>query len=298
MVRTEHGIQTVIHDQPALGKAGWRHTTMLTAAVGLGLLAGLAAPRAALAQPPAAPTEQAAPAVDTVATADAEDAGLSRGEAFLLRLAEGGVTMMFLLAASILGAGFALERLANLRLHAIVPEGLAARADDLWRQGDWERLRELPRHEGGSTLARTIAAAARHRHSSLVDVSSIVSDVASRDLRRHLERAYPLAIVATVAPLLGLFGTVIGMIGAFDSVSAAGALGDAAVLGGDIAKALITTAGGLAVAIPALAFYHYFKSRTQLLALVLEEEMDGLIGRWFGAAADAGPSTGLSNHER
>jgi biopolymer transport protein ExbB len=133
-----------------------------------------------------------------------------------------------------------------------------------------------------------VAVIARHRHSSMADVSMMAGDVASRDLRRHVQKAYPLAIVATVSPLLGLFGTVIGMIGAFDKVAAAGSLGDASLLGGDISKALITTAAGLSIAIPTLVCYHYFRNRTSQFALQLEEEAGELISDWFSSApADA-----------
>ena len=92
--------------------------------------------------------------------------------------------------------------------------------------------------------------------------------------------------MATVSPLLGLLGTVIGMIGAFDKVAAAGSLGDASLLGGDISKALITTGAGLTIAVPALVLYHYFKSRTNMFGLLLEEEASELISSWYGAEAD------------
>ena len=62
-----------------------------------------------------------------------------------------------------------------------------------------------------STLGRMLAAIVRHRSSGVERVSTIAGDIASRDLKRHLQRAYPLAVVATVAPLLGLFGTLIGV---------------------------------------------------------------------------------------
>ncbi len=217
--------------------------------------------------------------------ADVEQRERTMGEAFVLKLRQGGLTMVFLLLASIAGVGYAIERFVNLRAKAVVPDGLASRAHTLWQQERWEALRNLP-NESNSTLARALAVVARHRHSTLTDVSTIAGDVASRDLRRHLQKAYPLAVVATVSPLLGLLGTVIGMIGAFDKVAAAGSLGDASLLGGDISKALITTGAGLTIAVPALVLYHYFKSRTQQLGLALEEEMGELLSTWYGSAED------------
>ncbi len=225
----------------------------------------------AVAETPAAGVEEAPPERER-----------TWGEAFILKLAEGGVVMIFLLLASIAGVAYTIERFVNLKGRSIVPDGLAENADNLWRQGKWRALCELP-SEHNNTLARAISVVAKHRHSSITDVSTLASDTASRDLRDHLQKAYPLAIIATVAPLLGLLGTVIGMIGAFDKVAAAGALGDASLLGGDISKALITTGAGLTIAIPALALYHYFKSRTQQFGLELEEQMGELISSWYGS---------------
>ena len=112
-------------------------------------------------------------------------------------------------------------------------------------------------------------------------MQSISDDIGSREVRVQLQKAYPLAIIATLSPLLGLFGTVFGMIGAFDTVAQAEEMGNAAILADDIAKALVTTAGGLMVAIPMLGFYHYFKSRTNHYAIMLEEDAGELFSLWF-----------------
>jgi biopolymer transport protein ExbB len=246
--------------------------------------------------PPAEPTGEAGPAAGPAGEVSepdvpadvpedaAADRELTVGEAFVLKLKQGGLTMVFLLLASVAGLGYTIERMVNLRTGAVVPGGLAEQADTLWRAGKWGEIEDLPR-VNRSTLARVLAVVARHRHGSMSDASMLAGDVASRDLRRHLQKAYPLAVVATVSPLLGLLGTVIGMIGAFDKVAAAGSLGDASLLGGDISKALITTGAGLTIAVPALVLYHYFRSRTNLLALMLEEEVGELVGAWFGPQA-------------
>ncbi len=218
--------------------------------------------------------------------AEGADEELTVGEAFLLKLRQGGLTMVFLFLASVAGVACAIERLFNLRVGKIVPEGLAERADRIWTSGRRDELEVLGEKER-STLARVLAVIGRHRDSTMMEVSAMAGDVAARDLRRHLQKAYPLAVVATVSPLLGLLGTVIGMIGAFDKVSAAGSLGDASMLGGDISKALITTGTGLTIAIPALVAYHFFKSRTNYYAIVLEETVDELISSWFGGSRHA-----------
>jgi biopolymer transport protein ExbB len=92
---------------------------------------------------------------------------------------------------------------------------------------------------------------------------------------------YPLAAVAGLSPLLGLFGTVLGMIESFEMVAIAGSMGDPALLASGISKALVTTAFGLFVAIPTLFFYHLFKLRTNYLAKLLEEEASTLMSEWL-----------------
>ncbi|MFO7956409.1 MAG: MotA/TolQ/ExbB proton channel family protein [Candidatus Brocadiia bacterium] len=250
----------------------------------------------AMAAEPAPATETPVFAGEQQAAARQPEDERTVGEAFLLKLRQGGLTMVFLFLASVAGVGFTIERLVNLRTKAVVPEGLAEEAHKLWQNGEFEQMKKLPEKKD-STLARALAVIARHRHSSMADVSMMAGDVASRDLRRHVQKAYPLAVVATVSPLLGLLGTVIGMIGAFDKVAAAGSLGDASLLGGDISKALITTGAGLTIAVPALVLYHYFKSRTNQLALMVEEELGELIGVWYGTEPDQAPAAGESADE-
>lgn len=193
---------------------------------------------------------------------------------------KGGRTMYFLAFLSVMGLTFTLERLFNLRQSRIAPAGLAEKADRLWKEGKLDELRQL-RAQDSSALAEIIAFIANHRGGAVADVSTGAGDIGSRHIRRHLQKAYPLAVVATLSPLLGLLGTVIGMIECFDVVAMAGALGDPTLLAEGISKALITTEAGLFIAIPALGVYHYFKSRASLFGTLLEEEASEMIGRWL-----------------
>ena len=88
------------------------------------------------------------------------------------------------------------------------------------------------------------------------------------ELERYLNM---LGTIAAVTPLLGLLGTVIGMIKVFGVITAQG-VGDPGVLAGGISEALITTAAGLTVAIPSLLFYRYFRARVDGLAVAMEQE--------------------------
>jgi len=218
-------------------------------------------------------------------TSHASDTGnasetMTTGEAFVHRLGQGGVTMLALLLLSVTCVGFALERSVRLRRSRVVPPHLAPGARKLWSAGEHDQLINLCRKDG-SVTAGAIAEIAANRHRTEPRVSAIAADVASRGLKRQLQRAYPLAVIATIAPLLGLLGTIIGMIGAFEKVSLAGEMADASLFGGDIAKALITTGAGLVIAIPALALYHFFRSRTHSFGLEVEETVSRLLLEWF-----------------
>lgn len=219
----------------------------------------------------------------------ASEASESAANPLFEKLRGSGKTGAALFLISVVGFSFAFERLYNLRKSLVVPEGLAGRADALWQKGEVDAIGQLTAAQP-SALGRVIHALVEHRDASHGDVSMIAGDIASREMRYHLLRAYPLAVVATISPLLGLFGTVYGMIGAFESVALAGEMGDPSIMAGDISYALITTALGLVIAVPALAAYHYFRIRTRLFSLSLEEQAGHLISRWFAPQRAASQS--------
>ncbi|MBT3374013.1 MAG: MotA/TolQ/ExbB proton channel family protein [Lentisphaerae bacterium] len=229
--------------------------------------------------PTAAIDTAAAPEDLNEPTVDAEDEIIG-SVSLVERLEQGGKTMLFLLFLSIIAVTTALERVVRLRRGAIAPTGLAAQAQTLWSEGKETELLKLCSRTS-STLSTIIDAFVRHKHCSSQELSMLAGDLAGRDMRRHLQRAYPIAIVATLSPLLGLLGTVVGMIESFEIVAIAGSLGDASLLAGGISKALVTTATGLVIAVPALGLYHFFRSRTQTLTMVLEGDVHELLTSWF-----------------
>lgn len=219
--------------------------------------------------------------VSDVAVEDVvDDEVLNTQGVFIEKVKESGKTGIALLLISIVGFSCAFERIFNLRKVNIVPAGIAAKSNALWKEKKYDDIIKLV-DANPSTLSRIIKLMVEHKKGGHADVSNLAGDVASRELRVHMQRAYPLAIVATVSPLLGLFGTVYGMIGAFESVALAGKMGDPSVMASDISFALITTALGLVIAVPALICFHFFKIRTTILGLALEEQVNHLIIRWF-----------------
>lgn len=193
-----------------------------------------------------------------------------KGPWIIEHLKAGGLTTVVQLIVSVIGLGVAIERLVHLRRNAILPRHLATQAVDLARAGKSAELLEMA-SRSDSVLGLTLEAALKHRGGGLAAMSAAAGDVASRELRRQSLKCYPIAVVATIEPLLGLFGTVVGMIEAFDVVALAGSMGNPSILADSIAKALITTEVGLAIAMPALILYHYLKGRIGIMGTEVEE---------------------------
>ncbi|OON62192.1 hypothetical protein B0920_01510 [Massilia sp. KIM] len=199
------------------------------------------------------------------------------------QLREGGAAIVVTLGLSVLLVAVSIERLLHLRARAVVPAGLAQQARELWAASDSAGLKAAAQ-ESDSTLGRIIAYMLAHRGQQYAYVSAGTGDIASLELRHHQQKFYALAIVATVAPIVGLLGTVLGMIESFHVIAYAEGMGNPALLAGGIAKALINTAAGLAVALPALGMHHYFKHRLAFYSLELEKQVNGLLQEWFAPA--------------
>jgi biopolymer transport protein ExbB len=205
------------------------------------------------------------------------------------KLKDAGATGMVQLALSVFGAGFVFERLFRLRQKYLAPRGLAEHARRLWDEGRFDELEKL-KDTRPSTLARVISFIVLNRQLPLQEASQVSADLISRELGVQYQKAYPLGIVATLAPLLGLLGMILGMIETFETVSTAGALGDPSQLASGISEALVTTGLGLAVAIPFLALYHFFKYRTAGFGVELEGQVTDLLTAWLIKKSDAQPT--------
>ncbi|MGX4643232.1 MotA/TolQ/ExbB proton channel family protein [Massilia sp. SYSU DXS3249] len=188
----------------------------------------------------------------------------------------GGATMVVILAISVLALAVTIERARHLQRAALIPEGMAAEVVTLWRSRKFRQV-EVMALESDSTLARIVACMLEKRHQPQAAVAGACADIASRELRQHQQRAYPLAVVATIAPIIGLLGTVIGMVESFHAIAYAGGMGNPALLAGGISKALVCTAAGLTVALGALAAHHFFKHRVTAYGLRLEQVVDQLL---------------------
>lgn len=193
----------------------------------------------------------------------------------------GGTTNLFIEFLSVVSLAVVIERFFRLRRGRLAPVGMSKEARRLLKEGKQDELRVLCEKNPNSTLSRIILFVLDHKDAPLADIREATGDIASREIEMHHLFSYPLAAIATLAPLLGLFGTVVGMIEAFDLVALAGNMGDPSILSKSIAKALVTTEFGLIVAMPAIFFFGFFRMRTNMLAHQLEEEASVLMNEWL-----------------
>ncbi|MFN2361115.1 MAG: MotA/TolQ/ExbB proton channel family protein [Marinobacter sp.] len=190
----------------------------------------------------------------------------------------GGPVVMLLLAMSVIALTLVLVKLAQFQRARLWQRKPAQQALDLWQQGRVEaalRIADASANPTAQALARAIRGQALQRPEALVreEVLRYGSD-ALFQLRRGLR---PLEVIGSLAPLLGLLGTVLGMIKAFQQLEAAGNKVNPAILSGGIWEALLTTAVGLSVAIPVVALLNWLERRVDHLA----HEMDNLVTQVF-----------------
>lgn len=193
----------------------------------------------------------------------------------------GGWLMAPILACSVVAMAIIAERFWSLQRKRIAPRDLVVQVWQ-WANGGTlteERMRLLRQ---GSPLGRILAAALANRQHDREIMKESIEDV-GRHVVHTLERYLnTLGTIASITPLLGLLGTVIGMIKVFAVITTQG-VGDPAVLANGISEALVTTAAGLSVAIPTLMCYRYFRGRVDELVLAMEQEalkmVEALLGQ-------------------
>lgn len=192
----------------------------------------------------------------------------------------GGFVLPILILAAILALAIVGNRFWVLRRARVVPQGLVERVADMVEAGKLpQAVKQL--YENDTPLARILLVALQQVGQPRDAIKEAVED-AGRHEMAHLDRYLNfLGSIAGVAPLLGLLGTVFGIMHAFAAIGAVG-MGDPKALAGGIAEALITTAAGLIVAIPSLLFYRYFRGRVEVLVLATEKDVLKLVNLLAG----------------
>jgi biopolymer transport protein ExbB/TolQ len=192
----------------------------------------------------------------------------------------GGSMMYPLYLLGLIALVIALQRLITSRQGRLAPKPLCKSVNECLVNGDLKgALAVCDKYP--STLANSLRFIFEHVKAGREAVSQTAGDMAARDIRTHLARIYPLSVIASLAPLIGLLGTVVGMIEAFGLVALYGDEGGASILSDSISKALITTAAGLIIAAPAIALYFIIKNRIMRMASLVEVEVENVITKLY-----------------
>lgn len=187
----------------------------------------------------------------------------------------GGWMMVPIIICSILAVAIAGERFWTLRIENVAPSALLAQ---VWtwmknNQLDPSRIKQL---RDGSPLGRVLAAGLVNSKHGRQIMKESIEEVASHEIHELERYLSALGTIAAVAPLMGLLGTVIGMIKVFSEIMLQGT-GQANVLAGGISEALITTAAGLAIAIPAVICHRMLQRRVDEMVVFMEQESIKLV---------------------
>lgn len=190
-------------------------------------------------------------------------------------LKPGGLIMIPILLCSVLALAIVIERFWTLRVSRVAPKKVV---NDLW---GWIKNKELNSTKlralrESTLLGRILAAGLSNAKHGREIMKESIEEEASHVVHEMERFLTALGTVAVITPLLGLLGTVIGMIEVFAQLQLEGT-GNAAALAGGISQALITTATGLTVAIPALIFHRYFVRRVDEIVISMEQEAVKLV---------------------
>lgn len=178
--------------------------------------------------------------------------------------------MLPILMCSIAAMGIVIERFWSLRRNKIVPRALISQILRLERNQQLSG-QTLKRLKLNSPLGAILAAGLLNRHHGRKAMKTSIEETGKQvvhELQRFLNS---LGTIASITPLLGLLGTVVGMIKVFSAIMLHG-VGNPSILAGGISEALLTTAAGLTVAIPSLIFHRYFERLVDEYVLNMEEE--------------------------
>jgi len=181
----------------------------------------------------------------------------------------GGYTMIPLLGASVLLVAIVIERLISLRRSRVLPDRIVRLIEEANSSATLDNLRSEAA-ELNAPIARIICTGFANSDCSRTDLEEAVTHAGKEAARRLEAGLIVLDTIAVACPLLGLLGTLLGMMDVFNGIQAGAAFTPEA--GAGIAKALVTTIVGLIIAIPSLAFYNYLVRRVEELVLLLERQ--------------------------
>ena len=209
---------------------------------------------------------------------------IEKTDSLFVLLSKGGIVMIPLALCSVLAVTIGMERFISLGRKAMIPAPLEDELIEVLesrRKGKVEEAKEICENHR-SPLAEMYVTGLEHWEHDAGDVEKAMGDTASLKIRKLKRSIRSLKLIGSVSPLLGLLGTVIGMIRAFQTVALSSqSINKAELLAEGIYQAMVTTATGLSIAIPTLIMFFYFNNRIDKIAEEYEEKGNSFIFKFF-----------------
>ena len=191
-------------------------------------------------------------------------------------LQKGGIILWIILGLSVVALVIIIERLLYFRRARVDEDGLIQRLRSAMEKGHFDEALSIC--DGNpAPITNLMKVGIEHRHRPQHVQKEVIMDAANQEVPKMERSLSALGTIANIAPLLGLLGTVTGNIKAFGVLGKFGAVGDPSILATGIAEALITTAAGIIVAIPATVFYNYLVSKVNHIIIRLENRVGEMV---------------------
>ncbi len=178
---------------------------------------------------------------------------------------DGGTCGVLIGISSVIGLGFLIEHLITIRKESLMPERVSAELEEMIHEGRLDEAEEYCRDPANESLIADVVLAGLQRFRGsefgFAEYKAAVEEAGEEQTARLYRKTEVLGVVAAIAPMLGLQGTVIGMIESFNLIASSGGTARPDELAGGIGKALVTTMEGLFVAIPAMIAFSYFRNK-------------------------------------
>ena len=216
------------------------------------------------------------PAILFAATNDvAATAAPKKTSLFELVFVKGGIFMYIILLLSVGMVYLIIDAFMIIKTERLMPEDIVKQIED---NNDVQAVLKIC-EENPCAITRIIAAGLRAKRRGKVAMEEAIAEHGAREASAIRTKISYLNTIATIAPMLGLLGTVSGMIKAFGNIATMG-MGKASVLADNISEALITTAGGLVIAIPAMALFFFFRNRLNDIMVLVEDKIGAIIEKF------------------
>ncbi len=205
------------------------------------------------------------------------------GMSILQLISAGGTIAYIIIALSIAALALGVMHVVQLRQTALAPPEILDELDDALERGDIDgAIKFCDDDDNDCFLTRVVSAGLTRCRRSMfgwLELKGALEEAGQEQVARLYRSTDGLGLIAAIAPMLGLLGTVVGMVGAFDTISSSQGFARPDQLAGDISKALVTTLMGLSLAIPATAAFTFFRNRIDALSSELGSSIEELVSR-------------------